>query len=89
MPDDEKADIARKLIEEVLKAQRRQRRASRRFAEVIRGTPSGLPYSDGAFRIKQAGQEARLAFQLYSRALERYSEFIRHGVMPKDHKKRL
>ena len=49
---------------------------------IIKNIPPGLAYSDFTLRIEQTGKAVREALELYSKAVERYSEFIRPGNRP-------
>jgi len=82
--DDARQVIARRLALEVEASWYEYSRATKEFNDIIHEVPSGLPHPDGAVRIAQAGRESRRTLDLYSTALHRYSEFVLHGVTPKD-----
>ena len=50
----------------------------------MREVSSGLPYQDGALLLQQTGKESRHARELCSKAIDRYSNFLLHGVIPDD-----
>jgi prephenate dehydrogenase len=49
---------------------------------ILSEIPSGLPYVDGAFQVHQASEKFRQAIRAYSRAVYRYDDFIRTGILP-------
>ena len=74
--------ILRVLREELEGAQRRRDAASERFDEMIRQVPSGIPYPDSTFRIKQASREYTRTLQELQGALLRINDYLTHGKIP-------
>ena len=77
-------DIGKILAQQLEVARRSSIVARKRFDAVIRSVPCGLPHPDGAFRVEQAGKEARRALQSYCSALKRYADFVLCKTVPED-----
>jgi hypothetical protein len=76
--------IGQRLAQDLDDARREHAGAKERFIGVMREVPSGFAHPDDAFRLLQAGKETRHALEVYSKALDRYSNFVLHGVVPDD-----
>ena len=78
----------RKLLEKLeaeLDAARKRREAARkRFDEIIRDVPSGIPEPDGSLRRKQASDEYRQAIREVTEALVRFNRLILFDEVPDD-----
>lgn len=46
---------------------------------ILRDAPSGLPQTDGAFRISQASRIQKIAHDRYMDALQEYNDGIEHA----------
>jgi len=79
-----RAEVEKVLAAEMEIAKRRFLTASAAFREIITDVPSHLPQPDGSLRIKKAGDEKSAAIRAFSRAVERYHEFVMKGKLPDD-----
>jgi hypothetical protein len=84
---DAQQHIGQRLAQDLDDARRQHASAKERFDAMMREVPCGLPH--GALglqqaRLQQAGQESRRALDVYSKALDRYSNFLLYGAIPKD-----
>ena len=77
-------DIGRRLAQDLDHARREYDRTKVRFDVIMREVPSGIPHPDGTLRLQQAGKESRRALELYTKAVDRYSNFLLHGTIPED-----
>lgn len=77
-------DIGRRLAQDLDDARHEYDRAKVRFDAIMREVPCGLPHPDGSLRLQQAGRESRRALELYTKAVDRYSNFLLHGAIPED-----
>lgn len=75
-------EIEDELCQAVESAQARLKRANRIFAEYIGDIPSGLPTSDGALRIRLAGEEKIAALRDLNHAVKVLHLLIVHGKLP-------
>ena len=50
--------------------------------ELIAEVPSGLPHPDGVQRLRNAGAQERIIFNLYLAAFDRYTECLLRGEIP-------
>jgi hypothetical protein len=78
-----------KRIHEVLRdefetAKRQMNLASKRFNEVVRDIPSGLPHPDGTQRIHNVSRDLADAREKLAAAIDRLHEFVSHDVVPQD-----
>jgi hypothetical protein len=78
-----------KRVHEILKdefetAKQKMNLASRRFNEVVRDIPSGLPHPDGTQRIHNLGRELADAREKLAAAIARLNDFVSREVVPED-----
>jgi hypothetical protein len=78
-----------KRIHEILRdefeaAKRRMNSASRKFNEVVRDIPSGLPHPDGTQRIHNLSRELADAREKLAAAITRLNDFVSYEVVPED-----
>jgi len=72
------------LAAELNAARERDRLARRRFQEIVAAVPSGLQAPDSSLHIKQAGKEQSCAGTALICALDRWTSFVIHGLVPED-----
>jgi len=58
--------------------------AAQRFNEVVKQVPTGIPAPDSNLGIKQAGSEYHQAKEACRLALQRFTDFLVHGIVPDD-----
>ena len=58
--------------------------ASRKFNEVVRDIPSGLPHPDGTQRIHNLSRELADAREKLAAAITRLNDFVSYEVVPED-----
>ena len=78
--------LSRNEIEKILSAEldaakKRNAIAVDSFRSVINEIPSGIPTTDGTFRIRTAGVERHEALQELHRALKRFNGFVVSGII--------
>jgi hypothetical protein len=76
--------ITRILTSELAQDYSRHTAASKRFDDLVKEVPSGLPHPDGCERIHAAGRDASVTLEAYVFALRRYADFSVHGIVPDD-----
>ena len=72
------------LLQDVLEATTRNNEATREFDEVMGQIPSGLPYAEGAQRIKNASDELTIARKEMTTARNRLNDYLSLGIVPDD-----
>ncbi len=81
-------EVQAALIEDVLEATALNSVASREFDLVMGQTPSGLPQPDGSQRIQNASRQLSKARKGMMTAHNRLNDFLTHGIVPEDVKRR-
>ena len=82
--DSRDSDIAAKLKAELDEANRENIAASAEFNSIMKDIPSGIPQPDGSLRIRQAAAKMNAAVRKHVLAVNRFSDFMVHGVPPED-----
>jgi hypothetical protein len=78
--------LYREFVDAEIEHDRLQDEVSRKTMEI---TCSGeLPLADGLYLRSKTRDEARLAFEKYQRAKERFRAFIDEGIVPEDLRER-
>ncbi len=81
----ERAEIEKVLHDELERARLLYDAEEKNFRAVTRAMiPTDANYPDRTASIRTAGEERRSALQAYSLALQRFTDFIIHGVVPND-----
>lgn len=89
LPRDEhpRHDFIQSQLRRVLeRANERYRKAEKDFTDVALGVPSGIPSPDGTLRIRKISEERHAASEEYRKALQCYTDFVLHGIVPEDMK---
>jgi len=81
--DEADQDIGHRLKEDLDIAWREYNSAKKKFEDMTREVRSAFPRPDTVFRLQQAGKESDQAVANYSRALERFAQFILYRLRPK------
>jgi hypothetical protein len=76
--------MERTLGDELSAAESRQTVATERFHRLLNEIPSGTSRPDGVQLMFVAGEEATASLVAYGRALNRYTDFRVHGIVPSD-----
>ena len=82
--DSRDSDIAAKLKTELDEANRENIAASAEFNSIMKDIPSGIPQPDGSLRIRQVAAKMNGAVRKHVLAVNRFSDFMVHGVPPED-----
>ena len=81
----ERRQTERRLAEKMNHAFNQYLEASAVFTRLVNDVPSGALQSDGvtvAQRLHVAGERQKQALKTYHRALEDFTEFVIHGIVP-------
>jgi len=78
----QRAVIADRLKRELESALVEYESASKKFAEIVSGVPSGSSTSDSILALQQTGEASRTTLHRYVAALEAYHNFQLHGIVP-------
>ena len=71
-----------RLHAELARAENEHRKIQAQMDRMLRESPSGVPLSDGMYRQVKAAGEARIAFENYQRAVERFRGLVDKGIVP-------
>ena len=72
------------LRDEFETAKREMNLASKRFNEVVRDIPSGLPHPDGTQRIHNVARDLADARERLAAAIARLNDFMTRDIVPED-----
>jgi hypothetical protein len=78
----ERERIIRLLRAQLAASQDRRDQAAKRFDEMMREVPSGIPHPDGTERIRQISNEYGRTQAEASAAFGRLNDFLIHGKIP-------
>ena len=86
MDNKKRCAMIRDLTHELNAAHFRHSAASKRFHLLLKEIPSGLglPNPDALQRIHEAGKEAHASLDEYVGALQRFTDFTVHRIIPSD-----
>ena len=84
----EREDVMKILQDEVTCSKQQLDAANRTFDDVIREVPSMLPNPDGIQRIKNVSRDLALCRDKLNEAVERLNNFMLHGTIPHDLRKK-
>ena len=87
MPPVDRARIEKALAKDLNLAQEAFRLATVKANDITSQVPSGIPAPDSNLRINQAGADRARCYSALNVALQRWSDFVRNGVVPEDLKK--
>jgi hypothetical protein len=80
----DKPEILKTLLQEVVEATEESYLANRKFLDLVKDVPSGLPHPDGVQRVMNASTEGAHAREKLRSARTRLEHFREHGFVPKD-----
>ena len=83
-PPTSETQIIKVLIQDMLDATASRNEASNAFNVAISQFPSGLPYPDGAQRIKNTSAQLSIARKRMMMAHNRLNNFLTRGIVPED-----
>ena len=74
--------VEKQLTSELWTAKDQHRLARSRLSDLMRSAPSGIRPSD--FTVLKSHDEREAALEAFSRALQRFTNFVMHGTVPDD-----
>jgi hypothetical protein len=77
-------EVERLLTAESNAAQNTYRSAVRRLHAIAAAVPTGIPAPDSNLPLVQAGADCRRAYAALRRALDRWQDFAKNGIIPAD-----
>jgi hypothetical protein len=84
----EREQVLKTLQDDVTYAKQQLDGANRAFDDVVREVPSMLPHSDGIQRIKNVSRDLASSREKLNEAVARLNEFVLHGTIPEDLKRK-